>query len=547
MSTILRSSAKALAAFGAVCVGLARRHVRRVITSAYANRWRLLGAIAWALLFVRLMWSHDLTRDALITAAVFVGMCLTLGVAYLRHNSASWEVLADDFRTMPPYGEETEDLPAVQRAQRTLDQAWLSLDVKLGLFILATPLLAVLGAEIASVVVERTPLPATPWSARPSAAAAAPAGIAIALSGGGYRAAAMHAGVLDGLRALNVSPTHVTSVSGGSIIGAYYVAGGSPRAFIDAVAQGRFNLRAELADLHNVIRLLDPRFTRTQVQQNLVDRVLLRGLRFADLEPAAPRLMICATDLVTGEGVGFSSDGILYSPVAGSIGSADVRATKAAFVPSDSEGFPGTARVATLVAASGAFPGAFPTVSVKHNGRQLQLADGGIFDNSGTALLMERYRLGRASRDSTWDVGLVISSDAGAPFREDPGRGFLSDLGRVLDIISTNSGAAAAMTGVEGLPVIRLAPDTLLRPASSDSNWLDAMVRHRGASADTIRREVADDLRAFYSAETIEDALGTNAERIYQLGRYLVWSRIDDIQRAVATTVPDPPARMPRQ
>jgi hypothetical protein len=38
----------------------------------------------------------------------------------------------------------------------------------------------------------------------------------------------------------------------------------------------------------------------------------------------------------------------------------------------------------------------------------------------------------------------------------------------------------------------------------------------------------------FYSSESIDDLFGLKAERLYQLGRYLVWSRIDEIRGASA-------------
>ena len=49
--------------------------------------------------------------------------------------------------------------------------------------------------------------------------------VGIALSGGGYRAALMHAGVLHALEEMHVHPTHLSTVSGGSIIGAFYAHG----------------------------------------------------------------------------------------------------------------------------------------------------------------------------------------------------------------------------------------------------------------------------------------------------------------------------------
>ena len=56
--------------------------------------------------------------------------------------------------------------------------------------------------------------------------------ISLTLSGGGYRAALFHAGVLSELRDARVRIQALTSVSGGSIIGAYYSRGGEPEQFV---------------------------------------------------------------------------------------------------------------------------------------------------------------------------------------------------------------------------------------------------------------------------------------------------------------------------
>ena len=52
--------------------------------------------------------------------------------------------------------------------------------------------------------------------------------VAVALSGGGYRAAAIHAGVLRALDKLGVPIHYLSTVSGGSIIGGFYSLGYAP-------------------------------------------------------------------------------------------------------------------------------------------------------------------------------------------------------------------------------------------------------------------------------------------------------------------------------
>lgn len=57
--------------------------------------------------------------------------------------------------------------------------------------------------------------------------------VGLALSGGGYRAALMHAGVLEAFEHFGLVPANIGTVSGGSIIGSYYVSGGRPREFLE--------------------------------------------------------------------------------------------------------------------------------------------------------------------------------------------------------------------------------------------------------------------------------------------------------------------------
>jgi hypothetical protein len=94
--------------------------------------------------------------------------------------------------------------------------------------------------------------------------------IGLALSGGGYRAALMHAGVLDAGRRLGLRFTHLSSVSGGSIIAAYYTLGGSPRDFLKGVSDGRFGLLREATHIQNVVRFSH----RTGIQARLLKNVL---------------------------------------------------------------------------------------------------------------------------------------------------------------------------------------------------------------------------------------------------------------------------------
>ena len=107
---------------------------------------------------------------------------------------------------------------------------------------------------------ESQPLPRAGSVQHPPAMAAAhaPLRIGLAMSGGGYRAALVHAGVVDALGSLGIPVTHISAVSGGAIIGSYLAVGGSPRAFLDAMIEGRFRMTRDLLAAPNLLRLPSP-------------------------------------------------------------------------------------------------------------------------------------------------------------------------------------------------------------------------------------------------------------------------------------------------
>ncbi len=274
--------------------------------------------------------------------------------------------------------------------------------------------------------------------------------IGLALSGGGYRAAVFHAGVLQALEELGLAPSNLSTVSGGSIIGSYYSLGGDPAAFADAVSSGHFDLKRHLLSIHNALRLPFParvpgtdtellpfyRFDRLDVQTRFLRRNLLpqRSPRGSE-----PHLMIATTDLTYGFQIGLLPDGILALG-----GPADVDVYRGdafrARRPLD---------LSERVALSGAFPGAFPArpweVEVRplrgtgKGSRELVLVDGGVRDNLGLELL----RTARASTvepgfvevsdhrlPAHWKVDVLLASDGGAAF------GVLEDAGSLLTQIS---------------------------------------------------------------------------------------------------------------
>lgn len=277
--------------------------------------------------------------------------------------------------------------------------------------------------------------------------------VGVSLSGGGYRAAVFHAGVLHALERLGVPITNLSTVSGGSIIGGYYFAGGDPLDFQAAVAAGHFNLRRRLLMFHNLVRLPFPVFDRLDVQAEEISRQLLGGVMPHERQhDQQPRLMIAATDLTYGFAVGMLSDGVFL-----------LSKHMHRFYRNGSTIEPVTTDLGRRIAVSGAFPGAFPTTQLeieiapslepsRRVHRTFILSDGGVYDNTGYRLLEaigrfsfdpdseldtggRRRLVDSGSRlDSDWRVRAILVSDASAVFGIDRDISGLAVFPRLFDI-----------------------------------------------------------------------------------------------------------------
>lgn len=255
--------------------------------------------------------------------------------------------------------------------------------------------------------------------------------VGLSLSGGGYRAAIFHSGVLSALDELGVHINVLSTVSGGSIAGAYYALGGIPEDFPHAVAHGKFSLKRELLRFPNNLLVALPLsvplsniklvpyldFSRLNVQAQLLRRVFKNGA----FDDEAPRLVINASDLNYGFHVAFTNDGLL------------LRAPDDTPMFFSDEHFEAEKRfdIASQVAISGGFPGAFPpteydirvnpSTSTGTGFRTLSLVDGGVIDNLGAATLAMlnssiNGHKGRGVVDQSLVSDIVLVSDAGAIF-----------------------------------------------------------------------------------------------------------------------------------
>lgn len=232
--------------------------------------------------------------------------------------------------------------------------------------------------------------------------------LGLALSGGGFRAAAFHLGVLRGLeRAGRLGEVEVVSaVSGGALLATAWVAAGGDfdgfearmRRFLARDLKRRV-LVAALRPDRLVRLLLDPHWSLTEVLAVVLDRELFAGRTLGSLRGARPRLVVNATCVNHGTGWRFTperiGDWILKT--------AD-RATLARFP------------LARAVAASAAFPGGlsplvlagrelFPAAAQVP--REIMLTDGGVDDNLGVQALLAE------------ECDAIVVSDGSFPFERD--------------------------------------------------------------------------------------------------------------------------------
>jgi NTE family protein len=287
--------------------------------------------------------------------------------------------------------------------------------------------------------------------------------IALALSGGGSRAIAFHLGCLRALHELGILQRVkiLSTVSGGSVIGALYAATDKPfpefenrvraalkrglalptirtafftleglQAFVCFGLVGFANLFFVSASwLIWLISLLIPpqhrknwqpenwhlpfrRFaSRTTIFRRAIDDELFKGLRLDDLKSSKPFLIINAAELRTGSAFYFTSKE-----------SGSWRLGKLASKPT----------IADAVTASAAYPLFLPALDVewpfnKRDGtrrvERISLTDGGVYDNLGLAPLWPDRDTSISLNVAPVDV--IICCRAGYGLRHDPPSQFL--------------------------------------------------------------------------------------------------------------------------
>ena len=221
--------------------------------------------------------------------------------------------------------------------------------------------------------------------------------LGLALSGGGFRAAAFHLGVFRKLEEMNLlwKLDLLTCVSGGSIAGAFLVANWNQPDALERLDQ---YLRTKSIAVSSVLGgIFDPFSSRLDKLAESYDRDLFNGRTLNDLGNG-PRLYLNSTNLSTGNMFFFVSGGSKPSEM----GEHELGVQPAGNFP-----------VAKAVAASSAFPPVFPPLRLdtsiypSADTEYVTLTDGGVYDNLGVNPLL---RIQRNALD------YAIVSDAGKPF-----------------------------------------------------------------------------------------------------------------------------------
>ncbi|VVN40466.1 patatin-like phospholipase family protein [Pseudomonas fluorescens] len=220
--------------------------------------------------------------------------------------------------------------------------------------------------------------------------------IGLAMSGGGFRAAAFHLGVMQELKnnGLLDKIDLLSCVSGGSIAGATVAlnwGSANKLELLDTYLRTR-----SIAVSSFIAGSLDPFESRLEKLADSYDKDLFQKKNLSALSNG-PRIYLNATNLATGN---------MFFFVAGGGGLCEMGEHELGVVPAPQ--FP----VCQAVAASSAFPPVFPPLRLDSSTygpasvEYVTLTDGGVYDNMGVnPLLRDRNAL-----------DYIIVSDGGKPF-----------------------------------------------------------------------------------------------------------------------------------
>ncbi len=257
--------------------------------------------------------------------------------------------------------------------------------------------------------------------------------IALALSGGGYRAAAFHLGTLRTLREAGLleSVDVLSTVSGGTIVGASYALSQVQHQSFERFYGDFLSRLRSQRPVHRATHLLTrqhnslPRRTLIAAQARALDEQFYGGAKFGEIFDSPLHIgevIFNATDFRCGLPFRFQKS---RSPRA-KIGNGKH------WMPHD---IARQIRIADVVAASSCFPGGFEPIGFPHDftwddresvlerllvepndttfAEPLPLMDGGVADNQGLGSL--RLAFDRRGKENEPPIGLMLISDADSP------------------------------------------------------------------------------------------------------------------------------------
>jgi predicted acylesterase/phospholipase RssA len=358
-----------------------------------------------------------------------------------------------------------------------------------------------------------------------------PITVAVALSGGGYRAATIHAGLLQVLDEKCVPIRYLTTVSGGSIIGGYYALGHAPQAFKEKLIHQRPGLPDEFLAIWNEfanwwgVRTSADTYSRHFAAVFFGERVLGdTGL--------TPQLIVNVADVEQTD------------------------RSREVFFRGRSDHFPqlDKTRLADVVAASGAFPGPFQPKTIlwsPEDGDQApqlrRFIDGGVVENIGYTGLARFLNLGKQmgrSKEEIPNPDYLIMSDASA-------EGSTGALPRKVDLwqllsrsqdisfafqehliraIFSSSGAAQESEGLAANSLLVRAQDKDIQQ-KLQSEWFPSPEAAGKIRGDEIASEVSQ-------YPTLNELNQEQVEKAFWLGHAmgdLRWQEIDQWRRSLTT------------
>jgi NTE family protein len=246
-------------------------------------------------------------------------------------------------------------------------------------------------------------------------------GIALALSGGGFRAMLFHAGALMRLNELGLlsKVSRISSVSGGSIASGYlaYVwnqlgaadRAGSYAQFKEKYVAPMLAFSRQKIDVGDILTGLLPWTSAAAQVQDSYDKALFHGVKLQTL-PDTPQFIFCATNLQTGVNFRFSKP-YAGDYVLGRVANPDLLLSTAVTA---SSAFPPFLSPLVLTLPPGSFTdwpgqaaGAGRVVDPAPFRSKVFLTDGGVYDNHGLEPIVKRYMT-------------LLVSDGGAPFARTP-------------------------------------------------------------------------------------------------------------------------------